>query len=390
MDHRRGRTGALTGDAACEPEGPRIKELDMMSGSWPGSSSAARLTLASVTVLVALTLAACGPAAVSPDAAPTASPPAVGSNEPTPEATPLVPAHIVVAQTSRSAVQWPYFVAVDQGFYEDLALEVEFVTAESNTNAIQGLLAGSINIGGGSLSSLIQAVSNGSTNLVVTAAAIDRPNYPLVVASDINDYADLVGKRVGVSRVTSTDGQWMRQILEQNGVNPDSDVEIVEVGGTAQRYQALLSGGVSAVFVTQPVDFQAYREGFKKLGSSTELVEQIIWESFSTTRDWAASDEDALVRFLAAHRRANQWLYDPANRQTAVEILMRETNASEDDAEETYDLWTAERVLAEDSVATPAAVQASLDLEAGNLANPVSVEDILDDSYMDKAAAIVP
>jgi ABC-type nitrate/sulfonate/bicarbonate transport system substrate-binding protein len=342
--------------------------------------------------LVSLALVACGSAATPPASqAPSLAPggPSAAPSTAQSAAPSFAPAKVIVAQTSLSAVQWPYFVALDQGLYERFALDVQFVTADSNANAIQGILAGSVNIGGGSLSSLIQAIANGSTNLIVTAAAVDRPLYPLVVAGDVQSFADLKGHRVGVSRVASTDGTWMRQILEKNGLNPDSDVEIVEVGGTSQRYQALVSGGVDAVFITQPLDFQAHAKGFRDLGSSRDLTPQLVWESFATTRDWAEANTDVLVRFLAAHRLANQWLYDPANRDAAIALLVSQTKADPADAAQTYDLWVKEQVFAKDSVALPEAVKASIDLET-KLKTPVTVDAVLESSYMDQAALLAP
>jgi NitT/TauT family transport system substrate-binding protein len=296
----------------------------------------------------------------------------------------------VVGLTGHSAIQWAYFIAADQGFYKDANLDVSFVEANSNATAVQGLISGSLNIGGGSPSALVQAYANGAKNLVVTGAAVERPIYTLAADKSIQSIAGLKGKRVGVSAIKSTDGLWMRQILQSNGLNPDKDVQIVQIGGA--RLQALTTGGVAATFLPQPDDFAAIARGYKSLAKSTDVAKQITWESYSTTREWATANADVLVRFLAAQRRAAAWFYDPANSAAAAEILVKNAKAKPEDAKATYDFFIAEGVLTQKGEATELGVQANIDAAKANgrLSAPVTAADVMDGSYMERAARLVP
>jgi ABC-type nitrate/sulfonate/bicarbonate transport system substrate-binding protein len=292
---------------------------------------------------------------------------------------------LMIAVPTISAGEWPYYVAIEKGLYREANLDAELVITETNTKAIQGLVSGSLHIGGGSPDPLIKAVAQTGANLIIVGAVINRPVYSLIVQPDIRNYQDLKGKRAGVSAMLSMDGLWMRQMLESNGLR-EGEVEIVEIGGTAQRYLALKAKGIAAGFLTQPQDFRALREGFKRLGLSTEIVKEMVWTAYCTTRTWARQNEETLYRFLTAQRKAHQWLYDSKNRDEAIRILAKATNTDQQEAAQTYALWIEQKTLSLEGETTPGAVKAMIDalVATKQLKEPLAVERVADFSYLDK------
>ena len=301
------------------------------------------------------------------------------------------PQKLRVGLVTVSALQWPYYVAIDKGFYKDAGIDVQVTVADSNAKAVQGLIAKSLEIAAGSPDASMRAIAEGQ-NLTIAGSVVNKPIYTLVAAKGMKDYSELKGKRVGVSGVKSMDGLWMRELLKRHGLDPDKDVQIVEIGGTSQRYAALKTGGVQAALLTQPADFQALREGFADLGKSSEIASDITWSAYTLRKDWAQANSDLLVRFLEVQRRAAKWLYDPANRDEALRVLEKNTNSEQADATATYDLWIGQKVLAPRSEATAAGIQTMIDslVNIGGLPKPLTVDQVFDPSYMQKAAEKVP
>jgi ABC-type nitrate/sulfonate/bicarbonate transport system substrate-binding protein len=163
----------------------------------------------------------------------------------------------------------------------------------------------------------------------------------------------------------------------------------VSIGGTGARYAALTAKGIAGTMLTQPQDFQALRLGYKRLGMSTEVVKEIAWSSYSTSRDFAAKNEEVLVRFLGVQRKANLWLNDTKNRSEAIAILVKYAKTEQSDSEQTYDLWLENRAFTPDSTESPVAVKQMIDMMVltNQLKAPIAVEKVLDQSYMDKAKA---
>ena len=52
---------------------------------------------------------------------------------------------------------------------------------------------------------------------------------------------------------------------------------------------------------------------------------------------WAAKNREAMVAFARNYKRGVRWLYDPANRQQAIDILVKYARQDPKDIAEAYD-----------------------------------------------------
>ena len=52
---------------------------------------------------------------------------------------------------------------------------------------------------------------------------------------------------------------------------------------------------------------------------------------------WAAEHRDALTAFARDYARAVRWLYDPANKEQAIDILVKHAQQDRKDPTEAYD-----------------------------------------------------
>lgn len=297
------------------------------------------------------------------------------------------PIKVTVGVTAVGAVQWPYYVAQEKGFYKDANIDIQVTAMESNTRTVQALIGGGIHIAGGSPDPLLKAVAGGNADLIIVGSVINRPIYSFITRGDIKTFADLKGQRVGVSALKSMDGLWMDEVLRKNGVR--DQVEVVEIGGTSARYAALRAKAVAGAWLGQPQDFKAISEGFRLLGYSTMAYDQLIWSSYSTSRRIAEKDPELIERFLAVQRRAHQWLYDPANKDEAIRILAQRSNTAYQDAVNTYDLWIGQQSLSKQGEATNASIQSMIDylVAAGELQKPLPLSQVFDSSFMDRVLA---
>jgi ABC-type nitrate/sulfonate/bicarbonate transport system substrate-binding protein len=330
---------------------------------------------------VALVAGACGAAAPAATSSPAGSAAAASPTLP-----PIV--KVTVGLPGPNGVLWPYYVADTKGFFKDARLEFEPVLTDSNVKGVQGLISGSLNFFGASPDPLIRAVAESNAELVIVGSAQDRPIYTLIVQPEIKSYADLKGKRVGVSALLSMDSVWLQQMLKANGLK-DGEFEVVEIGGTANRYAALKAKGISAALVTQPSDFTALKDGFARLGDSTEVVKEISWTCYATSKAFAAANPDVVVRYLGAIRKAHIWLADPANKTEAVAILVKATNSTPEVATQTYELWSSRKSLTAEGEGSPTAIKTMIDtlVSIRQLKAPIAVERVFDPSFMQKAKA---
>ena len=157
-----------------------------------------------------------------------------------------------------------------------------------------------------------------------------------------------------------------------------------------QRFAAVQSGAVSAGMVLQLLDFRAVDEGLNVLGYSNEVLLDYQFIGYSSHRNWASENRDVVVRLLRALRKADRWLYDPANASEAARVFQEAGNTREDYARRTWELLYRDlKVMGDDSAVSVSGLQAVIDLmaEMGALSPPLPTPSkYYDPSYVEEAA----
>jgi ABC-type nitrate/sulfonate/bicarbonate transport system substrate-binding protein len=348
----------------------------------------ARQSRAGFLGLLALALAACTSGGAAPAApAPAATQPAAASK---PAAVPTAvpaPATIELGMVVPVAHYWGLWIADDRGFLRDEGLTVEITVTETPSKAIQALAGGSLDITGGPPDAVVLANQRGA-DLAIVAGQNNRAAYSFIVGGNVQGYPDLRGKQFAVSDLQDGSVVLMRRMLSANGIRPE-EYSLVPVGGSAARVGAVQNGQAAGAMVGQPQDFRAVDAGLKRLGFSTSVAPNYLFEVAAVRRDWARANEDRLVRYLRAYARACRWLYDPANRAEAIRILAAGTRTDEAVAEKTYALYIDEMQAiprnGEVSLPGMAAVLEAM-LDVGTLEGPAPPpERFVDESYLRKA-----
>src|SRR6185369_3684762 len=157
-------------------------------------------------------------------------------------------------------------------------------------------------------------------------------------APDITTAAGMKGKRVILpfpkDLLTIVWNRW----LTEKGMRPE-DVEQVYAGATPNRLAALSSGTVQAALLTQPFDFRAEAQGFRKLLDIGAFGKEYGFLTVLARPQWLRDNPDTARGYLRALAAAVDWLYEPSHRDEAIEILARETKLDPSIATQTYDYY---------------------------------------------------
>jgi len=242
---------------------------------------------------------------------------------------------LVVGHVSRSTTNWPYYVAEAKGMFKAENLLVENVVIGNVAQCAQQVVGGSLDLGNTTFEIVIQAVENGAPLSLIGATAI-KYAFSLYGSKDIKTAADLKGKIVMVPVPKNDIANFFESWLKANGVKP-SDVDIVYNGASTSRYAALTTGAAAAVAVSPPLDFAAQAAGLNKLVDFGEFVKAYGFLGVTARKDWLARNRPVAEALMRALTKATDWLYDPANRDEAVGLLMRETKQEQNVSQQAYD-----------------------------------------------------
>ncbi|MDB5411207.1 MAG: transporter substrate-binding protein [Rhodospirillales bacterium] len=233
-----------------------------------------------------------------------------------------------------SSLNWPVYIAQEQGFFAKQGLSVDYVAAPSSAAVQQQVAAGSVDLGSGGLVDPVRAIDKGAPISIFRIEATAAP-YALFAKPEIKSYGQLVKKTISIGGIKDITRIYLERMLVPNGVKP-GDYDMVFAGATSARFAALSSGSVDAAILTSPFNFKAETAGFTKLGTTVDYVRDFPFSGFAANTAWAKAHKEALAKFLVAYAAGVDWFYDPANRPAAVAILIKRTAALPDDADKTY------------------------------------------------------
>ncbi len=106
---------------------------------------------------------------------------------------------------------------------------------------------------------------------MIIAAVVNTLPYSLVAAKGITKWADLKGKKIGISRIGSGTDTAIRLVCKKFGLDPIKDIIILQGGTQPSRLQALSVGALDATLVSPPLDLTAKKQGFSVLVNVAEL-----------------------------------------------------------------------------------------------------------------------
>lgn len=242
---------------------------------------------------------------------------------------------------SPGAPAWLWMVAQEKGFYRANRVDVRMTFTPGG---VQLLVGGNLDIYYTNGDQPAIAMNRGA-DMVGISDMINSP-YSLLVTRQISSFADVRGKKVGVSVVGSADSAVVLGMLAKGGVS-FNDVDVIQTGGNVNKVAALSRDAVQAVSLLQPFDLQALRtiDGVKRLAFSSSSL-RITGLSVMAHGTWAKKNPRAVVGFLRAHLQARDWLADPRNAEEAINIFLKyNTGVTRPDVEPMYDLYRALRLF---------------------------------------------
>jgi ABC-type nitrate/sulfonate/bicarbonate transport system substrate-binding protein len=281
---------------------------------------------------------------------------------------------VSIGDVAPIAAAWPLFVAKEKDLFAKHGLDATVTYAGSAANAVQQLVGGAYDISVSTFDSALRAVAKGAAITLIGAPVIKYP-YSIMADAEITKASDLKGKTIILSfknDITTT--IWNHWLTEQ-GVDPKS-VDQVYDGATPNRFAALSSKKVQAAFLGSPFEFRAEQAGYKKLVDFGGYAKGFAFTAIIVKQDWLKANRDTAVRYMAVVADAIDFLYDPANKAQAIDILAKATKLDADVAAKTYDYYiddlkafSRKGAIPADSVQTEAVALT----EMGDLKSPSDV-----------------
>jgi len=224
--------------------------------------------------------------------------------------------------------------AKDTKLFEKRGLDVELVGMGTGSVSLRALIAKDLQISSLSGSGLVQAALQGADTVLI-AALINGFIFKVFSAPEISSPAQLKGKKLGVSRYGATSDFAVRLALKKWGLNPERDVNILQIGTSQDTVRAMQTKMLDAGVLSGTGSLMARKTGFRELGDLAELGLHYPMAPIGTTKSYLQKNEGIVKEFMLAYIEA---IHDfKRNKEAALKVLKKYTrNEDHEVLEDSY------------------------------------------------------
>jgi NitT/TauT family transport system substrate-binding protein len=195
------------------------------------------------------------------------------------------------------------YVAKDSGLCKQKGLDLELVMGAGSAPTVSAIIGGYVQFVQVSASSLINAAANGAP-VVLVAKVMGPPPYKLVGAKGINRVQDLKGKKIAVNRFGGAPDFLLRHALSKNGLDPQKDVTVLQMGDPSSRLVSLFSGAIDATLLIVPEEKVAVEKGLPVIVDFAALKLPFVNVVFGANKHFLEETPAVARSFLACYSEA--------------------------------------------------------------------------------------
>jgi NitT/TauT family transport system substrate-binding protein len=211
------------------------------------------------------------------------------------------------------------YVAIEQGFFKKLGLDVQVVEFRGDATHTKALLAGEIDasINMGATNGIVAASKGAKLKLFMVPQSVTP--YHFVARREAGTTLQaLAGKTVAVSSIGAISYHIPRIVFERSGIDPEK-MKYIAVGSPADRFKALVAGKIDATVVTnvEAAKLAQYPD-IVVLVQVPKVVPEIPYEFGMAREEYIEKNPDTMYKLTKGLIEANRWA--ASNRAGVLEI----------------------------------------------------------------------
>ncbi len=193
---------------------------------------------------------------------------------------------------------FPVWMAQAGGFYEQEGIKAEVINMEGGTRGLQVLLSGEIDGMHVGLAPVVLANKQGADLRLVTSTCNTIP-ITLFTKSAVG-MDNLKGKTFGISTFGSETDIAISILLKRLGLSRQ-DITVAQIGGSSQRFAALVAGRIDVAPLIEPGITLAKERGFTPLIDLAAAGTPWIFDSVVVRTSYLQEKRETLTRFVKAY-----------------------------------------------------------------------------------------
>jgi NitT/TauT family transport system substrate-binding protein len=231
-------------------------------------------------------------------------------------ATPVVAANINVVWTSEVGQFAPLWVTKEAKIFEKYGNNVQLIFIQGASSAAAALSSDDAQVG---MFSPQVVISTPALDLVMFGRLGNTMDNRVYARKGIKSIKEV--KRVAISRFGSNADFAARYLLQREGLKPDVDVALLQVGNQSNRITAVETNNADAAMLTPPMTLMARKLGMTLLIDASKLNIPYSSLFFVSRRPYLTKSRADLVNFTKAMIEGVA-LYK-SNKEFAMKVLSK-------------------------------------------------------------------
>ena len=314
-----------------------------------------------------------------------------GAAEQTGEPEKAEPVKVTLNEVAHSIFYAPMYAAIEEGYFEEEGIDLDLVCGFGADKTMTAVISGEADIGFMGSEASIYTYAEGATDYVVNFAQLtQRAGNFLVAREEMPDFKweDLKGHLVLGGRKGGMPEMVFEYILKENGIDPETDLEInqnIDFGSTAAAFSEG-QGEFTVEFEPGATSLESEGKGYvvASLGKDSGYVP---YTAFSAKQSYIDKNPDIIQGFTNALQKGMDYVqsHTPEEIADVIEPQFPETDLETittivtryDD----QDTWKADLIFEESSFDLLQDILES----AGELEERVPYEDLVTTEFAEAA-----
>jgi len=243
--------------------------------------------------------------------------------------------HVRLAEVAHSIFYAPMYVAIEEGYFEDVGIDIELSLANGADKVSAAVLAGDADVGFAGSEATIYVYNGGEKDYLKTFARLTQKDGSFIVArEDIKDFTlkDLVGKTIIGGRAGGMPEMTLEWALTDAGIDPKKDVNIDTSVAFSAMSSAFIGGTGDFVALFEPNALELEKEGYGYVVASLgELGGVVPYTAFFARDSYLNENEELIENFVKAIQKGIDFVHNSSDKKVAEAIIDQFPDTSLDD-----------------------------------------------------------
>lgn len=224
------------------------------------------------------------------------------------------------------------------GIFKKYGLDVELVYIQGSPILTAAMVSGQVPISFIAGAAVVSSAVGGA-DTVLLSCAINTLFWRMFTTPDIKTFADLKGKKIGVTRIGTLEDGVLRYLLNERGIDPERDVTFLAVGSAPSRLAALSKGIVHASSFIPPQDIAAEKLGLNELLDMSKLDLYNPASCLASTKSYVKNNRETVTRVMKAFVEGLKFYRE--NKEFAIKVTAEFARSKDAEVlDKTYEVVT--------------------------------------------------